>query len=126
MPSRKKAQTPKVGEWAFLVGLLLAIVLGFFDQASWGQTVTAVLVVLGIIVGLVNIVAKETDDFLIASIALLVAGVAGYGGVTGYGLYQVLPGIGSFLSTVLTNIATFVAPAAVIVAIKAVYRLARK
>lgn len=118
MPQRKKAaSTPKVGEWAFLVGLLLAIVLGLFPQALSTTTVASVLVVLGIIVGLVNIVAKESHDFLLASVALLVAGTAGYG---------ILPGVGTFLGAMLSNITTFVAPAAVIVAIKAVYSLAKK
>lgn len=114
---RKVASTPKVGEWAFLVGVLLAIVLGLFPQALAATTVTAVLVVLGIIVGLVNVTGRESNGFLLASVALLVAGSAGYG---------VLPGIGDYLSAILTNISTFVAPAAVIVAIKAVYELARK
>ena len=114
---RKAASAPKVGEWAFLVGVLLAIVLGLFPQALAVTTVTSVLVVLGIIVGLVNVVAKESHNFLLAAVALLVAGTAGYG---------VLPGIGSYLGAILTNIATFVAPAAVIVALKAIYELARK
>ena len=114
---RGSVATPKVGEWAFLVGLLLAIVLGLFPQALAVTTVTAVLVVLGIIVGLVNVVAKESHGFLLAAVALLVAGSAGYG---------ILPGVGDYLGAILTNIATFVAPAAVIVAIKAVYALARK
>ncbi|MBU5537374.1 MAG: hypothetical protein QW818_02230 [Candidatus Aenigmatarchaeota archaeon] len=119
MAARRKApaSTLKVGEWAFLVGVLLAIVLGLFPQALAATTVTAVLVVLGIIVGLVNIVAKESHNFLLAAVALLVAGTAGYG---------VLPGLGNYFAAILTNISTFVSPAAVIVALKAVYELARK
>ena len=114
---RKAASAPKVGEWAFLVGLLLAIVLGLFPQALAVTTVTAVLVALGIIVGLVNVTSKESHGFLLAAVALLVAGSAGYG---------ILPGVGNYLGSILTNISTFVAPAAVIVAVKAVYELARK
>ncbi len=114
---RSPITAPRVGEWAFLVGLLLAIVLGLFPMALKASTTLAVLVVLGFIVGLVNVVKKETDGFLIASIALLAAGTAGYG---------VLPGIGTYLGAILTNIASFVAPAAVIVAIRAIYQLARK
>ncbi len=116
---RKSASAPKVGEWAFLVGILLAIVLGLFPNTNVLQptTVTAILVVLGIIVGLVNVTSKESHGFLLAAVALLVAGSAGYG---------VLPGVGDYLGAILTNISTFVAPAAVIVAIKAVYELARK
>lgn len=118
MASRRQAAPyPKVGEWAFLVGVLLAIVLGLFPDALEATTVTSVLVVLGIIVGLVNIAARETTGFLLAAVALLVAGSAGYG---------ILPGVGNYLNSILTNIGTFVAPAAVIVALRAVYSLARK
>lgn len=118
MPAKRgPVAAPRVGEWAFLVGVLLAIVLGLFPQALAPETVTAVLVVLGVIVGLVNITAKETHNFLLAAVALLVAGAAGY---------AFLPVVGGFLVSILTNIATFVAPAAIIVALKAVYELARK
>lgn len=113
---RSPRSAPKVGEWAFLVGTLLAIVLGVFPAALPQLTVTSVLVVLGLIVGLVNITSKESHTFLLAAVALLVAGSAGYG---------VLPGIGNYLGSVLTNISTFVAPAAIIVALKAIYDLAK-
>ncbi len=115
--ARRKVASPKVGEWAFLVGVLLAIALGLFPQAIPLTTITSVLVLLGIIVGLVNIAAKESHNFLLAAVALLVAGTAGYG---------ILPGVGDYLGRILANISTFVAPAAVIVALKAVYELAKK
>ncbi len=121
MPSRSRRKAslsdPKIGEWAFLVGTLLAIVLGLFPQAIPVATVTAVLVVLGIIVGLVNVTSKESHSFLLAAVALLVAGSAGYG---------VLPGVGNYLGAILVNITTFVAPGAVIVGLKAIYELANK
>ncbi|MBI2543248.1 MAG: hypothetical protein HYW24_03620 [Candidatus Aenigmarchaeota archaeon] len=106
----------RIGEWAFLVGVLLAIVLGLFPTALSVTTVASVLVVLGVIVGLVNIGTRESQGFLVAAVALLVAGSAGYGAI---------PGIGDYLSSILMNISTFVAPAAVIVGLKAIYELAR-
>ena len=119
MPKARRSSkaTPRVGEWAFLVGTLLAIVLGIFPQALPPLTITSVLVLLGLIVGLVNVVSKESHSFLLAAVALLVAGSAGYG---------FLPGVGDYLGSILTNISTFVAPAAVIVALKVVYELAKK
>jgi hypothetical protein len=81
------------------------------------DTTALILVVLGLIVGFINIGVKETHDFLVAVIALLLAGTAGLGN---------LPAIGTYIGAILTNITTFVAPAAVIVALKAVWELARK
>lgn len=117
MAKQMLVSTARIGEWAFLAGLLLALVLGIFQQALAAETATLILVVLGIVVGLFNIAQKETHDFLLVAVALLVAGAAGLG---------TLPGVGTYLSAILKNIASFVAPAAVIVAVKAVYGLARK
>ncbi|MBI2084862.1 MAG: hypothetical protein HYT70_04625 [Candidatus Aenigmarchaeota archaeon] len=111
---------PKVGEWSFLVGVLLAIVLGLFPQPGWQSTVTLVLVVLGIIVALVNVTSKETSTFLVAAIALLVAASAG--GAGGFGS---LPVVGAYLINIFDNLVVFVAPAAVIVGLKAIYALAK-
>ncbi len=118
--AKGKAGVPRVGEWSFLVGVLLAIVLGLFPQPGWQATVTLILVVLGIIVALVNVTSKETSTFLIAAIALLVAASAGAAG--GFGA---LPAVGTYLLNVFDNLVVFVAPAAVIVALKGVYQLAK-
>ena len=113
MVAKKQSEdVSKVGEWAFLGGVILAILVGLVPGVLPGNLVSLVLVVLGILVGLINIGAKETHSFLLASVALLVAGTAGL---------QTLPVVGSIVNAVLTNIVSFVAPAAVIVALKAVY-----
>jgi uncharacterized membrane protein len=104
-----------LGENAFLAGVAIAILIGLFNVTeSW---VTVVLVILGIIVGLLNITTKETMPFLTSSIALLVVGSAGL---------ERLPVVGSLVKSVLTSIVTFVAPAAVIIALKTVFDIAKK
>jgi chromate transport protein ChrA len=117
MPKAKKQtfQTQGMGELAFFVGLLLAIVAGFFTLPL--DVVTIILIILGLVVGFLNITSKETTGFLIASVALLVAGSAGL---------DKIPLIGGWVYPILINIITFVTPAALIVALKAVYQLARK
>jgi hypothetical protein len=108
-------KTERIGEWAFILGVLLAILAGLFlGPEGW---VAALLVALGAVVGLLNVSERETTPFLVASVALLLAGSAGL---------ETLPLIGTFLAPILSNLVAFVAPAAVIVAIKAVYDLARK
>jgi uncharacterized membrane protein len=118
MAKAKDVDVQKIGEWAFILGVLLAILVGLVPTAfSEVQTyVTIVLVILGILVGLINITTKQAQEFLIASIALLVAGAAGL---------QVLPYVGPYVAQIISNIIAFVAPAAVIVALKAVYELGR-
>lgn len=105
-----------LGHWAFIIGVIIAILAGLAG-ASYTNSVVMLLVVLGVVVGFLNISEKEVFNFLIAAIALLLTGAAGLGN---------LPIVGSYLGPIVTNIATFVAPAAVIVALKAVYALGKK
>lgn len=113
------AKHGKLGDWAFMGGVLLAIILGLFSSYLTGmvEAITYLLIVLGVIVGFVNVKQKEAYNFLISAIALLAVGAAGL---------ETLPVIGTFIGSILTNIATFVAPAAVLVALKAIYDLASK
>lgn len=107
----------KVGHYAFIIGIIIAVIAGLFPEAIAGTTL--LLVILGLIVGFLNVQSKETTEFLVASITLIVAGSAGLRVVTWANL-------GVYLSQILGNIAVFVAPAAVVVAIKAVFALAEK
>jgi len=104
-----------VGKWAFIIGVLLAIIAGLFGTlipADIAVIVGWVLILAGLIIGFLNIASAEVTNFLIAAIALLAVGAAGLGALTL---------IGPIISAVLTNIVAIVSPAALVVALKAVY-----
>ena len=109
----------KLGEWAFIIGVLVAVVVSLFTVsdavAGW---LVLLLVVLGLIVGLLNVTEKETTPFLVAAAALLITGTAG-------GSLAIIPVIGGYLRDIVLNIAVFVAPAAIVVALKAIQSLAK-
>ena len=65
--------TSQVGRWAFIVGLVLAVLLGFITLGTW---VAVVLAVLGLIVGFLNVSGSESQGFLIAAIALTASAAA--------------------------------------------------
>jgi len=118
------ASQQQLGSYAFLVGVAIALIAGLLSGA--GQSgmlggvevwIPLVLIILGAIVGFLNVKDKEIDKFLIASIALI--GLAGTAG----GLSQV-PTLGYYLVGIVQNVAIFVAPAALIVASKAIKSLA--
>lgn len=100
--------------------VLIALVGGIFIPNNGIMALT--LVVLGIIVGLVNITEKETTPYLVAAIALIAAGTAGF---------QILDpitrplSVGTRVENILGYVGNFVAPAAVIVALKSVWGLAK-
>ncbi|KXB03467.1 hypothetical protein AKJ47_02210 [candidate division MSBL1 archaeon SCGC-AAA261G05] len=59
-----------VGPAAFYVGLLIAIGAAFIEPTGW---LYVALGIIGVIIGLLNITARETGPFLLASIAFIVA-----------------------------------------------------
>ena len=99
------------GEWAFVIGILFAIILAFFPELVEKGTAGTILIVLGALVGLWNITSKETTNFLVATIALMLIGSGGLAAV---------PVLGDSLSNFTSNISAFAAPAAFIVALKAI------
>jgi hypothetical protein len=110
----------RLGEWVFILGVVIAIISGLAWQAMGPDStlyIGVVLVVLGLIVGFLNINDKEITNFLIAVIALVAVGAANL---------QDIFIIGSYLAHMVLNITAFVAPAALVVGLKAVYNLASK
>lgn len=110
----------KLGEWAFIVGLVLAIVVSFFSAGDWAGLVTLVLVIVGLIVGFLNVSEKETTPFLVAAIALIATGTADLEVING-----IVPNVGTWLQNIVHNIAVLVSPAAIVVALKAIRSLAK-
>lgn len=124
----------RIAQYAFLVFVVISILAGLavgymaWDESGVAQAdvenaagyVTLLMVILGIIVGLVSITAKEVGQFLLAAVALAV--------IRGE-IFQALDKIHVLLAnwaTYIVNfIVAFVAPAAVLIAIKQVYMLAR-
>jgi hypothetical protein len=104
-----------IGKWAFIIGLVIAIIVGFVAIPYAGL----ILLVLGLIVGFLNIAAKETTQYLIAAIALMTGAVA-------LSVAPVPGVVGDVVSNVLSAFVAFVAAAALVVAIKGVVELSSK
>jgi len=130
----------KLAVWAFIGGLLLAVVFGIYQAYTMESTtadvffgtdaggwVAWILAILGAIVGLLaflgkgTITSKEIPAFLLAGVALLVMyGV--FGGLAGL----ITPYIGSLLAGVSLAVAIFIAPAVALLAIKAVWDIGKE
>lgn len=110
-----KLEVHRVAHYCFFVGLLIAIVAGLFRNLVSTEVLVTTLVVLGFLVGLFNLTTKETIPFLVASIALMLAGIVNLG---------LVPGVGLYLRSILSNIVVFVVPGAIIVGLKTIWKLA--
>lgn|SRR3989338_6480346 len=113
---RESIELHRIAHYAFFAGLLVAIVASFFRNYISPEVLVTTLVLLGFLVGLFNLTAKETMPFLVASVALMLAGIVNLG---------LIPVVGPWLRSVLSNIVVFVVPGAIIVGMKAIWKLAR-
>ncbi len=130
----KSKHGKNIGSWAFIIGFVIAMIAGliagiqaidptFMMNVDIVGSTAGLLVVIGLIVGLVNVSGKESISFLIAAIAMSSAPAA-FGA-----MMQALPQASvvlQFLGSLTGAIAAFVAPAAVVVALKVIYSTGRQ
>jgi len=118
----------KIGEIAFIVVVIVAVVAGLLTtkldavQQAW---VFVALMILGVIVSLTTITEKEVGSFMTASVTLLIASLAAATVLTSVILAPLAVDYARTVLGIVMNIMAFVAPAAFIPSVKAVYKLAR-
>jgi hypothetical protein len=114
-----------IGAWAFLVGVLVAVVVGVIgDSLSSGLQiwVLGILVLAGILVGILNVNAKETSGFLLAALALVIVSFMGGNVIDSFGTVKI---IGPMLKNILLYLLVLFVPTTIIVALKSVFEIAR-
>jgi hypothetical protein len=121
----------KIASWLFLVGILIAVILGLLAQTYWPPDpttgalsyptyLTITLAVLGFVVGVLsffaigNITHERIPTFLIA--ALILVGI----GATGQAFAD-LEIVGTYFANIAATLAIFAAPAAGLLAIRAIW-----
>jgi len=115
----------QIGNYSFIVGVIIALVLGL-ASAQLGTAkawLWSILVVLGLIVGFLNVSGKETKDFLMVTVALVIVAYAASVQVKGWADVEF---IGPYLSGLFNSLLTFVVPASIVVALKEVWQLAKE
>jgi hypothetical protein len=104
-----------IGKWAFIIGLLIAIVAAF--TTGYADQIMIALFILGLIVGLLNISEKDSTSFLIAIIGL---GLSAGSAVAAIAVMNLQ--VGTYINTILGNIISFISAAALVVSLKLVYQ----
>ena len=138
-----KMEMEEIARWAFIAFLVIAILAGLaigymaFDAraqdpggfsaesvASNHGYILLIMLILGFIIGIAgSVTTKEVTLFLIATIALMVAGSSNVWGPLNFAPIEILY---YFAVAITTYIAAFAAPAAVIIAIKGVLAMAKE
>jgi hypothetical protein len=107
-----------LGSWSFLVGLILAVILGLGYGGAYQSTMLWVIFALGIVVGLLNIAGAEVGAFLTSGTILVLVSFLGV-------QVGVFDAVAPVLGNILRGILTLFVPATIIVALKAVFVMAR-
>ena len=115
-----------VGKVAFVVGVLFAIGGGIWGGKSvpTNEVVVAILLIAGILIGFLNITAKEATAVLSAAVALIILGIWGFTPAF-QPVLDLSQGLGENSIGVVCAFALLMAPAAIIIAIKAVISAAK-
>ena len=116
----------KVGSWLFLLGFIVAVIVGIIVGAEWyldtNSYMAALLGVLGFIVGVLSFFAlgqitqERVPTFLIAALTLV-----GIGALSSTWTFGEFSGIEPYFRNITQYIAFFAAPAAGLLAIRAIW-----
>ena len=122
--SSRGGSTSRIGHYAFLVGLILAVIMGLFVNSlgNWQAVALLIVFLLGIVVGLFNITASEVGPFLTSGTVLVLVSYLGSQVLTSAAEASV---IATYLVNILSSVETLFVPATIIVALKAVFALAK-
>jgi hypothetical protein len=107
------------GAWAFLAGIILAVLVGIFAGDKINPLILWILVGLGLVVGYF-VSEKDAQSFLIASVSLT---IVSYMGISGMVLNAAISGvqIGHVISSILGTLLMLFVPATIVVALKSVF-----
>lgn len=119
-----KSRENLFGAYAFLVGVVLAIIFGLFNESleRAGEAFYSTLVIIGLIVGFSNTDDKGAGTFLIASLSLVIVGALGKDALIfiSQDNYTV-----SALRNILGSLMVLFIPATIIVSLKTVFAMAK-
>lgn len=119
-----KSRDNLVGAYAFLIGVVFAVLMGLSQKLfsiTYSNTPYAFLVILGIIIGFLNVGDRDSMTFLIASLSLVI--VSGFG-QSALIYVSNIPFLSS-LTAILAALLVMFVPATIIVALKVVFNLAK-
>ena len=127
----------KIGSMAFMAGFVIAVLVGIAHAADVimgmniinsdiAGVISLVLVILGLVVGYMNIKDKHITDFLIATVAVAIIGLVALSPANAAMFAGVTNPIVITINSIVGNIVTLVAPAALVVGLKQIMALAKE
>src|SRR3989344_2692506 len=124
-----KSRENLIGAYAFLISIILAVIVGFVtvvlgNTQNTTQILTGLLMVLGLVAGYF-VAEKNVQTFLFASVSLVLVSFAGLQGGLLSAAILGIPNVSRLATSVLGSLMFIFIPAAVVVALKTVFSLAK-
>lgn len=125
-----KSKENSIGAWAFLVGVILAIIIALIKVFSidafvkFNQLFYIILLVMGVIIGSINVRSKDINTFLLAGTVIVIAskfGLEGFADRFGGSLLAI--NIGLMGQEIFGALLVLFLPAVIIVALKSVFSI---
>ena len=112
------------GAYAFLIGVILAVIFGMFNRSleQAGGVFYSALVLIGLIVGFMNVGDKDSITFLFASMAMVIVGALGNEPLKYVGAHNFVV---TSLRNILGSLLVLFVPATIIVSLKTVFAMAK-
>jgi len=124
-----KSHENSIGAWAFLIGVILAVLIGLSTTIIPNPTVIrysgqiyGILVLLGLVIGFVNVPEKDSQTFLWAGTALVIVSKFGMDSVRG-SLIGIM--VGDAVSAVFAALLALFVPATIVSALKTVFSISK-
>jgi len=126
-----KAREHSLGAWAFLIGVILAVIIGLSTSSflpapeivKYSPQIYGMLILLGLFVGFfINVSGKDSQTFLLTGAVLVIVSKFGMESVLG-SLIGI--GIADTVSSVFAALLVLFVPATIIVALKTVFSVAK-
>jgi len=125
-----RSRENSLAAWSFLIGVILAVIIGITTSTllpipfitKYISLIYLILVILGLIIGFVNVADRDMQTFLIAGAILVLISNLGINS-----LNKSLIGIGGgdVFSSIFGALVTLFVPATIVAALKTVFSIAR-
>ena len=110
--ARKRRSKARIGRWAFLVGVVLAVGFAFVGRMT--PDIVAILIAIGFVVGLLSVSEEEVQPFLMSGAVLIIASAFGQNALLTFGI----------LDRMFSALLVIFVPATIVVAIRNVFGIA--
>lgn len=111
-----------LGHYIFAFSITLVVLFSLSNPTQLSVNQAIFLLILGLIVGFIDVPKKEANSFILASIAMIVASLAHYEQIS-YTLFNMPYPLGIYIKGILLNASIFLSLAMLIVALKVIYRV---